>query len=108
MLKELQSSPRKLANVFRIGRAAWKARAQAQQKRAKALAGKVRDLTASRDGWKAKAKALEEQLRQRHPTAQTHGSVPAEPGPAAGLPIVRGAAAPPFCPLPNAKASASA
>ena len=103
MLKELRSSPRKLATVFRVGRDAWKTRAQAQQQRAKALAGKVRDLTVSRDLWKAKAKSFEDRLRQLEavaPPIVTHEAAP----PVIGC----GSAAPPFCPLRNAKVSASA
>ena len=107
MLKELRSSPRKLATVYRVGRDAWKTRAQAQQKRAKALAGKVRDLTVSRDLWKAKTKSLEDQLRQREAVSPSHATQEASPLATGGL-IVRGSAAPPFCPLPNAKVSAPA
>lgn len=114
MLKEFLSSPRKLATVFRKGRDAWKDRAQVQQRRAKSLDGKVRDLVRSRDRWKAEAKKLKQQLREleqvARPVAASAGTEPAAPpvGITAGQPAIRGgSAAPPFCPLPSGRASRS-
>jgi len=57
------SSPTKLARAFRKSRDTWKSRAQEQQRRAKALDGKARDLANSRDNWKAKAKEYKQQLQ---------------------------------------------
>ena len=114
MLTEFLSSPRKLASVFRKGRDAWKDRAQEQQRRAKALDGKVRDLIRSRDRWKAEAKKLKQQLREveqtPRPVAASAGTELAVPpvGATAGRPAIRGgSAAPLFCPLPSGRASRS-
>ena len=111
MLKELRSSARKLATVFRQGREAWKTRAQEQQQRAKKLDGKVRDLTRSRDRWKTEAKKLKQQLREREPAGRlgTSAVTRAEPAASAAgtLAIRGGSAAPPFCPLRSGRASRS-
>ena len=114
MLKELRSSPRKLATVFRKGRDAWKVRAQEQQQRAKALDGKVRDLVRSRDRWKTEAKKLKLQLREleqagRSVAASAGAEPAAHPADATAVsPAIRGgSAAPPFCPLPSGRASRS-
>lgn len=111
MLKELTSSARKLATVFRRGRDAWKTRAQEQQQRAKKLDGKVRDITRSRDRWKSEAKKLKQQLRELESAGRAGSAAEASHEPAAAtagtLAIRGGSAAPPFCPLRNGRASRS-
>ena len=110
VLKEFCSSPRKLATVFRQGRDAWKSRAQGQKQRAKALDGKVRDLTRSRDRWKAEAKKLKRQVRELEQAdrAVAMADAGAEPAASTGTLATRGgSAAPPFCPLPSGKVSGS-
>lgn len=115
MLEGLRSSPRKLAQVFRKGRDAWKKRAQQQQRRAKQLDGKVHDLTRSRDRWKAKAKELKRQLRELEATATPAGlkanGAPAGTGDPVLVRVAENhgglAAAPPFYLLPNDRASPS-
>jgi len=52
----------KLAEFFRSSRDRWKARSAKSQQKIKALDGKVRDLTVSRDAWKAKANDLKREL----------------------------------------------
>lgn len=113
MFKELCSSPSKLAAVFRKGRAAWKARAQKQQKKAKALEGKVRDLTLSRDGWKAEARKFKELLREaeRGASQPIAAELTAQNLTAQTMSAMRGlgghAVAPPFCIGRDDKASRS-
>jgi hypothetical protein len=50
---EFKSSPARLARLFRRSRDTWKRRAAAKQRVLKKLRITVRDLTASRDHWKA-------------------------------------------------------
>ena len=71
-MDQFVSSPIKLARAFLKSREAWKSRAQEQQRRAKALDGKVRDLGKSRDNWKAKAKEYQLQLQAILLQARTH------------------------------------
>ena len=52
----------KLAEFFRSSRDRWKARSAKSQQKIKALDGNVRDLTVSRDAWKAKANDLKREL----------------------------------------------
>ena len=67
----------KLAEFFRSSRDRWKARSGKSQQKIKALDGKVRDLTVSRDAWKAKANDLKRELEDgrradnRRPTDNT-------------------------------------
>ncbi len=59
---EFKSSPARLARVFRRSRDTWKRRAAAKQRALKKLRITVRDLTASRDHWKAVARQHSGQL----------------------------------------------
>jgi len=58
----------KLAEFFRSSRDRWKARSAKSQQKIKALDGKVRDLTVSRDAWKAKANDLKRELEDSRRT----------------------------------------
>jgi hypothetical protein len=53
---EFKSSPARLARVFRRSRDTWKQRAADKQRALKKLRITVRDLTDSRDRWKATAR----------------------------------------------------
>ena len=59
---EFKSSPARLARLFRRSRDTWKERAADKQRALKKLRITVRDLTASRDHWKAIARQQSEQL----------------------------------------------
>jgi hypothetical protein len=73
-LSSYRSSPARLVRLFRASRDLWKQRAAAKQEQIRSLRVKVRDLAASRDYWKERA------LRARPAAADTA----AAPGPAAG------------------------
>ena len=73
-LSSYRSSPARLARHFRASRDLWKQRAAAKQEQIRSLRVKVRDLAASRDYWKQRA------LRVRPAPADTAVA----PGPAAG------------------------
>jgi hypothetical protein len=75
-LSPYRSSPARLARHFRASRDLWKQRAAAKQEQIRSLRVKVRDLAASRDYWKQRA------LRARPAPADAA----AAPGPAAGHP----------------------
>jgi hypothetical protein len=59
---EFKSSPARLARLFRRSRDTWKQRAADKQRALKKLRITVRDLTASRDHWKATARQQAEQV----------------------------------------------
>ncbi|MDZ8106340.1 MAG: hypothetical protein RM338_12065 [Nostoc sp. DedQUE12a] len=61
-MQEFKSPSSRLARLFRKGRDNWKLRALEKQKKLRALEIKVRDLSASRDYWKNRAKIAEEKL----------------------------------------------
>lgn len=60
-----KSSSSRLARLFRRSRDLWKQRAAAKQRMIKRLRITVRDVTDSRDYWKAKAQRLQQQLDDR-------------------------------------------
>ena len=59
---EFKSSPARLARVFRRSRDTWKQRAADKQRALKKLRITVRDLTDSRDHWKALARQQSGQI----------------------------------------------
>lgn len=61
-MQEFKSPSSRLARVFCKGRDNWKLRALEKQKKLRALEIKVRDLSASRDYWKNRAKNAEAKL----------------------------------------------
>jgi len=63
-MKNYKSSIHRLVHIFKKGRDIWKNRALERQKTIKALMVKVRDLLKSRDNWKQRAKAAENELHQ--------------------------------------------
>jgi len=63
-MRGYKSSAGRLARLFKHSRDAWKEKAIERQKRLRALGIKVRDLIQSRERWKAKAKALQQELEQ--------------------------------------------
>ena len=75
--REFKSAPARLARVFRRSRDTWKRRAADKQRALKKLRITVRDLTDSRDRWKAIARQRSQesaawrteldQTRQEHP-----------------------------------------
>jgi hypothetical protein len=77
MLAELLSSPTKLVRFFRQSRDAWKARSHKNQRRVKALDGKVRDLQRSRERWKTAAKQYRQELKALQNGTAKYGVAPA-------------------------------
>jgi hypothetical protein len=61
-MQEFKTPISRLARLFRQERNNWKERALEKQKKNRALEIKVRDLSASRDKWKERAKQAEEEL----------------------------------------------
>jgi len=59
---EFKSSPARLARLFRRSRDTWKRRAADKQRALKKLRITVRDLTNSRDHWKAVARQQSQQI----------------------------------------------
>jgi hypothetical protein len=72
---EFKSPTSRLARLFRAGRDNWKEKALEKQKRLRALEIKVRDLSASREYWKNRAIAAEQ---QRFAIAAEQGLSPQE------------------------------
>src|SRR5215217_2005498 len=77
---EYKSKPARLARVFRRSRDTWKRRAAAKQRALKKLRITVRDLSDSREHWKAMARqqsqqiaALRAQLDQAREAAKAGG-----------------------------------
>mgnify|MGYP001506871810 CR=1 FL=1 len=62
-MQEFKSPSSRLAKLFHQGRNNWKQRALEKQKKLRALEIKVRDLSASRDYWKNRAKIAEQKLQ---------------------------------------------
>lgn len=62
-LSEYKSSDKRLVMVFKDSRERWKKNAAIKQKKLRSLSVKARDLSISRDSWKAKAKELEAENR---------------------------------------------
>jgi hypothetical protein len=78
---EFKSTPARLARVFRRSRDTWKRRAADKQRALKKLRITVRDLSDSREHWKAIARrqsqqiaALRGQLDQAHEAPKAGGS----------------------------------
>ena len=63
-LSEYKSSDKRLVMVFKDSRERWKKNAAIKQKKLRSLSVKARDLSISRDSWKAKAKELEAENRR--------------------------------------------
>ena len=63
---------RVLARFFEKSRDLWKAKYQALQEQIKAFRTEVRDLRRSRDRWRAKAEALEQKMKELHGKLQEH------------------------------------
>jgi hypothetical protein len=61
MMKIFKTATNRLVRYFERSRDAWKARALQKQQQVRALEIKVRDLLASRDYWKKKAKEAEKE-----------------------------------------------
>jgi arginyl-tRNA--protein-N-Asp/Glu arginylyltransferase len=59
---EFKSPPNRLARLFRRSRDTWKRRAAEKQRALKKMRITVRDLTASRDHWKAIARQQAQQI----------------------------------------------
>ena len=59
---EFKCPPARLARLFRHSRDAWKRRAADKQRALKKMRITVRDLTASRDRWRARARRQATQL----------------------------------------------
>ena len=55
----------RLARLFHSGRERWKQRALEKQKQVRSLAVNVRDLRASRDHWKERARTAEAELNEK-------------------------------------------
>ena len=111
MLEGMRSSATKLLRVFLKSRDTWKQNAAEKQRRLKTQAGKISDLTVSRDGWKAKAQRLQKQLRELEERQRSEfvGAVRSTPLAAAtGANHGQGELiAPPFCPHHGVRASRS-
>jgi hypothetical protein len=60
------SPKRVLARAFEISRDRWKGKYKALQEELKALRTDVRDLRRSRERWRAKAEALEQKAKELH------------------------------------------
>jgi hypothetical protein len=65
-MQEFKSPTSRLARLFRNGRDNWKERALEKQKKLRTLEIKVRDLSASRDYWKSRAKIAESNLLKQN------------------------------------------
>lgn len=72
-MSEYKSPVSRLARLFKRSRDKWRERAQAHQKRVRALETKVRDLSHSRAHWKQKAKQAQQELAALQ--AQVKGQV---------------------------------
>ena len=66
------SPARVLARAFEKSRDGWKAKYKALQVRVKAFRTEVRDLRRSRDRWQAKAKSLKRQIGQLRAEMRSH------------------------------------
>lgn len=72
VMKNYKTSVERLARIFKKGRDSWKARAAEKQKKLRALEIKVRDLSNSRDYWKERAKAAEEERKNEQKSVVSH------------------------------------
>lgn len=77
-LSEYKSSEKRLLMVFKDSRERWKKNAAIKQKKIRSLSVKTRDLSISRDSWKAKSKELEaenQRLKQEIETLKKNSSL---------------------------------
>ena len=79
--REFKSTPARLARVFRRSRDTWKRRAADKQRALKKLRITARDLTASRDHWKAIARQQSDQIAALRAELDQARQEPAAGGP---------------------------
>jgi len=65
-MQEFKSPISRLARLFQQGRDNWREKALEKQAKVRALEIKVRDLSDSRENWKARAMAAERTLKEQN------------------------------------------
>jgi hypothetical protein len=72
-MQEFKSPISRLARLFQQGRDNWREKALEKQAKVRALEIKVRDLSDSRENWKARAMAAERTLKEQNSQGDLSG-----------------------------------